>query len=76
MSIRIEDLRIDGAPMSGSLFDFGLFAFHNATALAAKGLGPFWYLPKLQCFEEAALWDEVMAFAEVREMTSRIRQVL
>jgi malate synthase len=57
---------IDGAPMSGSLFDFGLFAFHNASALAAKGLGPFWYLPKLQCFEEAALWDEVMAFAEVR----------
>ena len=57
---------IDGAPMSGSLFDFGLFAFHNAQALAAKGLGPFWYLPKLQCFEEAALWDEVMAFAEVR----------
>lgn len=57
---------VDGAPMSGSLFDFGLFAFHNASALATKGLGPFWYLPKLQCFEEAALWDEVMAFAEVR----------
>ncbi|MFN7551035.1 MAG: malate synthase A [Pseudomonadota bacterium] len=61
-----KHLTVDGAPMSGSLFDFGLFAFHNAVALAAKGLGPFWYLPKLQCFEEAALWDEVMAFAEVR----------
>jgi malate synthase len=61
-----KHVTVDGAPMSGSLFDFGLFAFHNASALAAKGLGPFWYLPKLQCFEEAALWDEVMAFAEVR----------
>ncbi|MCE3002183.1 MAG: malate synthase A [Xanthomonadaceae bacterium] len=61
-----KHLTVDGAPMSGSLFDFGLFAFHNAQALAAQGLGPFWYLPKLQCFEEAALWDEVMAFAEVR----------
>jgi malate synthase len=57
---------VDGAPMSGSLFDFGLFAFHNAVALASKGLGPFWYLPKLQSHTEAALWDEVMAFAEVR----------
>jgi malate synthase len=57
---------VDGAPMSGSLFDFGLFAFHNAAALAARGLGPFWYLPKLQSHTEAALWDDVMAFAEVR----------
>jgi malate synthase len=61
-----KHVTVDGAPMSGSLFDFGLFAFHNAVALAAKGLGPFWYLPKLQSHTEAALWDEVMAFAEVR----------
>jgi malate synthase len=57
---------VEKQAMSGSLFDFGLFAFHNATALAAQGLGPFWYLPKLQSHREAALWDEVMAFAEVR----------
>ena len=59
-------LLVDGEPVSGSLFDFGLFAFHNAQGLAARGLGPFWYLPKLQSHREAALWDEVMAFAEVR----------
>jgi malate synthase len=57
---------IDGVRMSASLFDLGLFAFHNATALAAKDRGPYFYLPKLQCMEEALLWDEVLAFIEVR----------
>ena len=57
---------VEARAMSGALFDFGLFAFHNASALAAKGLGPFFYLPKLQSHREAALWEEVMAFAEVR----------
>ena len=61
-----KHLLIDGARMSGSLFDLGLFAFHNAAALAAKDLGPYFYLPKLQCMEEAQLWDEVLAFIEVR----------
>ena len=55
-----------GARMSASLFDLGLFAFHNAALLAAKDRGPFFYLPKLQAMEEAALWDEVLAFLEVR----------
>jgi len=53
-------------PIAGALFDFGLYAFHNAVALAARGQGPFFYLPKLQSHHEAQLWDEVMAFAEVR----------
>jgi malate synthase len=61
-----KHVQVDGANLSGSLFDFGVFAFHNGAALAARGLGPFWYLPKLQSHTEAALWDEVMAFAEVR----------
>ena len=52
--------------MSGALFDLGLFAFHNATTLQAIDRGPYFYLPKLQCMEEAALWDEVLAFIEVR----------
>src|SRR5688500_11207777 len=43
-----KHLRVDGQPMSGSLFDLGLFAFHNAGALAAKDRGPYFYLPKLQ----------------------------
>ena len=59
-------VRVEGAPMSGSLFDFGLFAFHNAKALAERGLGPFWYLPKLQSHREAQLWDEVLAYTETR----------
>jgi malate synthase len=57
---------VDDARLSASLFDLGLFAFHNASALAAKDLGPYFYLPKLQCMEEAQLWDEVLAFIEVR----------
>ena len=61
-----KHVMVDGQRISGSLFDLALFALHNATTLAAKGLGPFFYLPKLQSHREAALWDEVMAFVEVR----------
>jgi malate synthase len=61
-----KHLQVDGQRISGSLFDLALFAFHNAATLAAKGLGPFFYLPKLQSHKEAALWDEVLAFVEVR----------
>ncbi|MFS8138679.1 MAG: malate synthase A, partial [Thermomonas sp.] len=50
--------------MSASLFDAGLFAFHNAATLAAKDRGPYLYLPKLQSMEEAALWDDVLAHIE------------
>ncbi len=59
-----KHLRIDDAPMSGSLFDLGLFAFHNARALHAKDRGPYFYLPKLTCMEEAALWDAALAHIE------------
>ena len=59
-----KHVRIDGASMSASLFDLGLFAFHNAHALAAKDRGPYFYLPKLQSMEEAALWDDVLAHIE------------
>ena len=61
-----KHLLIDAVRLSASLFDLGLFAFHNAAALAGKNLGPYFYLPKLQCMEEAQLWDEVLAFIEVR----------
>ncbi len=57
-------LTIDGHPLSGALVDFGLFAFHNARALHARDRGPYFYLPKLECMEEAELWDEVMCWAE------------
>ncbi|HBD18745.1 MAG TPA: malate synthase A [Arenimonas sp.] len=57
---------VDGERLSASLFDLGLFAFHNAAALQAKDRGPYFYLPKLQCMEEAALWEQVLSFIEQR----------
>jgi malate synthase len=56
--------RMDGRAVSASLFDFGLFAAHSAQVLHAQGRGPFFYLPKLEHWHEAQLWDEVMAHAE------------
>ncbi len=55
---------VDGERLSGALFDAGLFCFHNAHALAAKDRGPYFYLPKLQSMEEAALWQDVLAHIE------------
>lgn len=55
---------VDGARMSASLFDAGLFAFHNAHVLAAKDRGPYFYLPKLESMEEAQLWDDALAHIE------------
>ncbi len=59
-----KHLLVDDVPMSGSLFDLGLFAFHNARALHAKDRGPYFYLPKLVCMEEAALWDAALGHME------------
>ena len=59
-----KHVRIDGERLSGALFDAALFAFHNADALAAKDRGPYFYLPKLESMEEAALWDAVLAHIE------------
>jgi malate synthase len=55
---------VEGKPMSGSLFDFGLFFFHNAAALLSKGTGPYFYLPKLENHLEARLWNDVFCFAQ------------
>lgn len=49
---------------SGSLVDFGLYFFHNAQALIDSGVGPYFYLPKLESAEEAKLWDDVFTFSE------------
>jgi malate synthase len=61
-----KHVRIDGERMSASLFDVGLFAYHNAALLAAEDRGPYFYLPKLQCMEEVALWDAVFGEIEHR----------
>jgi malate synthase len=55
---------VDGEPMSGSLFDFGLYAFHNAKELLARGSGPYFYLPKMESHLEARLWNDVFIKAE------------
>ena len=55
---------VDGQPISGSLFDFGLFFFHNAKSLIEKGTGPYFYLPKLKNHIEARLWNDVFNFAQ------------
>jgi malate synthase len=57
-------LFIDGAPISGALFDFGLAFFHNAKAQIAQGTGPYFYLPKLESHREARLWNDVFRFAQ------------
>jgi malate synthase len=57
-------LLIDGERMSGALFDFGLYFFHNARALVAKGSGPYFYLPKMEHYLEARLWTQVFIQAE------------
>jgi malate synthase len=55
---------VDGQPMSGSLFDFGLYFFHCAKALMGRGTGPYFYLPKLESHVEARLWNDVFITAQ------------
>lgn len=55
---------VDGAPMSGALFDFGLYMFHCAKLAIAAGSGPYFYLPKMESHLEARLWNEVIIFAQ------------
>jgi malate synthase len=57
-------LTIDGEPISASLFDFGLYFFHNAKAQIAQGTGPYFYLPKIESHLEARLWNDVFLFAQ------------
>ena len=55
---------IDGEPMSGSLFDFGLYFFHNAQELVSRGTGPYFYLAKMESHLEARLWNDVFKLAQ------------
>ncbi len=55
---------VDGRPVSASLFDFGLYFFHNARELLDRGTGPYFYLPKLESHLEARLWNDVFNFAQ------------
>jgi malate synthase len=57
---------VDGEPVSGALFDFGLYVFHNARRQIEQGTGPYFYLPKLETHQEARLWNDVFVFAQER----------
>ncbi len=59
-----KHLHVAGQPISGSLFDFGLYFFHNARELLARGTGPYFYLAKLENHLEARLWRDVFQYAE------------
>jgi malate synthase len=59
-----KHMTVDGQPVSGGLFDFGLYFFHNAKELLARGSGPYFYLPKLESHLEARLWNDVFVMAQ------------
>ena len=64
LHLRFVDARGRETAASGSLVDFGLYAFHNARELVERGRGPYFYIAKLESSEEAKLWDDVFAFTE------------
>lgn len=59
-------MEVEGAAVPAALFDFGLFFWHNAHALLEQGTAPYLYLPKLESASEAALWDDILTYAEGR----------
>src|SRR5216110_1556793 len=59
-----KHLLVDGEPVAGAFFDFGLFFFHNAKELIARGSGPYFYLPKMESHLEARLWNDIFVFSQ------------
>jgi malate synthase len=59
-----KHVTVDGQPVSGGIFDFGLYFFHNAKELLARGSGPYFYLPKLESHLEARLWNDIFVMAQ------------
>jgi malate synthase len=59
-----KHVELDGIPMSASIFDFGLFFYHNAKKLLSRGSGPYFYLPKLESHLEARLWNDIFVYAQ------------
>src|SRR5437868_669197 len=59
-----KHVTVDGKPISGGIFDFGLFFFHNAKELLARGSGPYFYLPKMESHLEARLWNDIFVAAQ------------
>jgi malate synthase len=59
-----KHMLVDGTPVSGGIFDFGLYFFHNAQTLLENGSGPYFYLPKLESYLEARLWNAIFDMAQ------------
>src|SRR6185503_9732252 len=59
-----KHVQVDGKPVSGGIFDFALYFFHNASELLKRGSGPYFYLPKMESHLEARLWNDVFVFAQ------------
>ncbi len=59
-----KNIQFGNTSLSGALVDFGLYFFHNAATLIARGSGPYFYLPKLESHQEARLWNDVFVFAQ------------
>lgn len=59
-----KHVTVDGEPMSASLFDFGLYFFHNAAETVKRGFGPYFYLPKMESHLEARLWNDAFNLAQ------------
>jgi malate synthase len=57
---------VDGEPMAGAFFDFGLYFFHNAKEALARGTGPYFYLPKMESYLEARLWNQVFVESQTK----------
>ena len=57
-------MTVDNQPVSGSIFDFALYFFHNAKELVARGYGPYFYLPKMEHYKEARLWNDIFNFSQ------------
>ena len=64
-------VHVGGEPIAGGLFDLGLYAFHNASELVRRGSGPYFYLPKIENWSEARLWNDVLGFTEDELRLSR-----
>jgi malate synthase len=59
-----KHVTVDGKPLSGAIFDFALYFFHNAKELIARGSGPYFYLPKMESHLEARLWNDIFVFSQ------------
>ena len=61
-----DHVTVDGQPVAGAFFDFAIYVWHNARRALSAGSGPYFYVPKLESMEEAALWSDIFALAENR----------